>query len=125
MKPVEKKPDLNRELELNWQRLLYRIKPRFKRKPNLQSLLFLIGVQELGQFHREFTKEEKQDLMHIGICTLMSQQGYYEFHKRDTDGWPHFRPTTKERPEGLHAQETFLKEQILIYFKKLDNIAGL
>ncbi len=103
-------------LELAWQRLLYQIKPLFGRKPNLQSMLFLIGVQELGQLHREFTKEEKQDLMHIAVCTLMEHEYYYEFAGRDEDGWPHFERTHKPLPEDRKKQERLLKKQIINYF---------
>ena len=104
-------------LELAWQRLLYQIKPLFERKPNLQSMLFLIGVQELGQLHQEFTKEEKEDLMHIAICTLMEQEGYYEFSGRDEDGWPHFDRTHKSLPQDKKKQERLLKKQIIQYFE--------
>ncbi len=104
-------------LETEWQRLLYKIKPMFKRKPNLQTLLFLIGLQEFGQVNRQFEKEEKQDLMHIGVCTLMAQENYFMFMGRDEEGWPHFESTGKPIPEGLQSQERFLKQQILKYFE--------
>jgi len=109
---------INKELETAWQRLLYKLKPQFRRKPTLQTMLFLIGVQELGQLHREFEKEEKQDLMHIAVCKLMAQQGYYELVGRDNEGWPHYRPTGKSIPKGLEDQEHFLKSQILHYFEE-------
>ena len=105
------------QLDLEWQKLLYRLKGVFKTKLNLQGLLFLIGVQELGQGARDFTKEEKQDLMHIAVCTLLTQAGYNQLMGHDADGWPHFEMTSKERPQGLEEQEYFLKEQILNYFK--------
>lgn len=113
MTPEEK------QLETEWQRLLYKLKPRFKRKPNLQNLLFLIGLQEHGEVHRAFSKEEKQDLMHIATCTLLQQEGYFHLLGRDEDGWPHFEPTGRKMPEGLDAQEKVLKHQILIYFQHL------
>ncbi len=118
MSPEEK--TAFQELELDWQRLLYKIKPQFKRKPNLQSMLFLIGLQELGQFHREFSKEEKQDLMHIAVCVLLTPIGYFDFVGVDDDGWPHYRSTGKEQPEGLPAQEQLLKLRILAYFSDLN-----
>ena len=106
----------DKELETEWQRLLYKTKPMFKRKPTLQTMIFLIGLQEYGHVNRKFEKEEKQDLMHIGVCTLMAQEGYFMFVGRDDDGWPHFEPTGKSIPEGLEGQERFLKSQILHYF---------
>ena len=35
---------------------------------NIDGIIYLIGVQELGQNHREFKKDEKLNLMHIAIC---------------------------------------------------------
>jgi len=99
--------------------LLYRIKPKLKKKPNLQSLLFLIGLQEYGDLHRTYSKEEKQDLMHIAVCKVLSMSGYFKFIGLDDDGWPHYERTELEQPEGLEEQEELLKKQILLYFKDL------
>ncbi len=107
--------EIDKELELNWQRLLFKLKSEFGKKPDLQSLLFLIGVQELGQIHKKFTKEEKQDLMHIAVCKLLSNEGYYNYIGLDEDGWPHYEQTTKEMPKGLGDQEKILKKQIINY----------
>jgi hypothetical protein len=79
-------------------------------------LLFLIGINELGApTDTKFTKEQKQDLMHIAVCTLLSQEGYYEFVGRDDDGWPHFEPLKPAAP-GIKEQEQLLKECMLGYF---------
>lgn len=102
-----------------WQDLLYELKGRFGRKPDLQSMLFLIGVQELNQVGRTFTKEEKQDLMHIAICRLLSSRGYYELVLTDEEGWPHYQ-LIKEHPDlNLAEQEFFLKRLILEYFEMI------
>ena len=87
--------------------------------PDLNGLLFLIGLQELGKWKKAFTKEEKQDLMHIAVCRLLSIRGYYEFKGRDQDGWPHFEQLKKISANGLENQEQLLKELIIIYFKDL------
>ncbi len=119
MEPKTPKPPKT-ELELAFTRLLNELKPAFNQRPNFQSLLFLIGVQELGQLHRSFTKEEKQDLMHLAVCRLLSQCGYYELESHDPDGWPHYRqlkPLPQET-RGLAAQENLLKQQMLVYFGK-------
>ena len=52
-----------------------------KRPKDLNSTLFLISVQELGIGPKNFTKEEKQDLMHIAICKVLSYSGYYELKR--------------------------------------------
>ena len=65
------------ELEKRWVQLRDEIAALgLKRPKDLNAILFLIGVQELGQGSRVFTKEEKQDLMHIAICKVLSLSGY-------------------------------------------------
>jgi len=113
--------DADKQLERDWQRLLYDLKPMFKRKPNLQVMLFLIGVQELGQIHQEYSKEAKQDLMHVGMCTLTSQEGYYQFTGKDEDGWPHWEQLKAVPKMTLEEREKWLKKLILQYFKKQAN----
>ena len=102
-----------------WNLLLDNLADNLGQKPDLQSLLFLIGVQELGQLHRKFSKEQKQDLMHIAVCHLMRLRGYFEFTHRDEEGWPHYqalRPAP-ELQQGVEKQEVLLKQLILRYFE--------
>lgn len=106
------------KIEQTFDALTAELKNTFGRQPDLQSLLFLIGVQELGQLDRQFSKEEKQDLMHIGICHLLADAGYFIFKERDADGWPHYEPV-KNMPldtKNLAAQDQLLKIHILKYF---------
>ena len=82
----------------------------------METILFLIGIQEFGQVREKFTKEQKQDLMHVAVCSLLSQSGYYELEKTDKDGWPHFKQLKDMPVNGLIEQENFLKDHILLYF---------
>jgi len=84
---------------------------------DLQAILFLIGVNELGQGYRNFKKQEKIDLLHIAICRLLSVYGYYSFNGRDEDGWPHWK--TNEKLPHLKAgeQTILLKKAIILYFE--------
>ena len=95
------------------------VKDAFQREslPDLQAILFLIGIQELGRWGKPFTKEEKQDLMHIGLCRLLEEDGYYSFEGRDQDGWPHYRTIRHFDLKGVKEQETFLKEKVIAFFK--------
>ena len=80
------------------------------------AILFLIGIQETGFVQQKITKEQKQDLMHVAVCTILAASGYYIFEKQDADGWPHFKQV-KELPSlNLIEQENFLKDHILLYF---------
>ena len=90
-----------------------------KRPTDLNAVLFLIGVQELGRGPRRFAKEVKQDLMHIAVCRVLSLSGYYEFDGYDKDGWPVWT-LAKPIPHGdLLAQESFLKMHVITYFQSL------
>ena len=87
---------------------------------NVDGILYLIGVQELGQGHRDFKKDEKMNLMHIAICKLLEPYGYYEFDFFDEDSWPHYKIIT-ELPNLKPGEQTVLmKDAIVTYFEALD-----
>ncbi|MEE9374079.1 MAG: hypothetical protein V3V00_13590 [Saprospiraceae bacterium] len=86
--------------------------------PDFQEILFLIGLQELGRLQDSFTKEEKQDLIHIATCELLSKDGFYQFKGRDQDGWPHYDHIKNVPFDGAIAQEQYLKQKITEYFNK-------
>lgn len=90
---------------------------RFGKIPDMEGMLFLIGINELGELPgRKFSKEQKQDLMHIAVCKLLSLRGYYEFEGIDGDGWPHYMMIKK--PElSMFEQERLLKECVIEYFE--------
>jgi hypothetical protein len=105
------------ELERNWQKLRKALETQSGVKPrDLNGVLYLIGVQELGQGVKNFTKEEKQDLMHIAICKVLSLAGYYVLEGLDEDGWPHWKLVKKLPHFDLMDQEKLLKMQVLEYF---------
>ncbi len=80
------------ETNLKFAELQERIARDFdNEKPDLKVLLFLIGVQELGQGPRKFSKRQKEELMHIANCRLFSELGFYELEGLDQDGWPHWK----------------------------------
>jgi hypothetical protein len=109
--------NLNDDLQVRWWKLEEKLMERFEKKPDVESVLFLIGIQELGDIREKFSKEQKQDLMHVAICTVLSSSGYYELERVDEDGWPHFRQL-KAMPElNPIQQELFLKDHILLYFQ--------
>ena len=105
------------DLQQRWWNLEAKLVERFGKKPDLETILFLIGMQEAGIIREKLTKEQKQDLMHVAICSLLAPSGYYELEGVDQDGWPHFRQL-KPIPElDTIAQENFLKDHILLYFQ--------
>lgn len=110
-----------RDLELDriWNSLVQSIESLIGKRPkDLNAVLFLIGVQELGQGKKVFSKEEKQDLMHIGICKVLSFSGYYILEGLDKDGWPHWKMVKKLPHFDLLEQERLLKMHVIEYFEK-------
>ncbi|MCT4581870.1 MAG: hypothetical protein N4A35_10665 [Flavobacteriales bacterium] len=106
------------ELEKEWRAVVNKASENFDEELDLQAILFVLGLQELNKGYVDLTKDQKLEVMHIAICTLLEPYGYYEFKGRDQDGWPHF-----ERKESIpllneQEQEKFLKEAIIDYFKR-------
>lgn len=110
--------EINDDLQVRWWNLEEKLLSRFGKKPDMEAILFLIGVQELGDIRSKFSKEQKQDLMHVAVCSLFSQSGYYELAGVDEDGWPHFNQLKALPVMNGIQQENFMKDHILLYFEK-------
>lgn len=106
------------QLKERWQKILDLLSNQFSdgEKLDLDAIIYLIGVQELGQFQRKFKKEEKLDLMHIAICRLLEPFGYYEFEYFDEAGWPHYKIIEQLPPLKAGEQSVLMKEAIVQYF---------
>jgi len=111
------------ENEHKWENLRNELEIIIGKKPaDLKSVLFLIGVQELGKGIKQFTKEEKQDLMHIAICKVLSYSGFYELEGIDETGWPHWKAKKKLPYFDILEQEKLLKMHVIEYFEKENQI---
>ncbi len=108
------------DLQQRWWTLEAKLTERFGKKPDMEAVLFLIGMQETGFIQEKITKEQKQDLMHVAICTVLALSGYYELQGNDDEGWPHFSQLKDLPTLPLHDQENFLKDHILLYFGQHD-----
>lgn len=87
---------------------------------NIDGIIYLIGIQELGQGHREFKKDEKVNLMHIAICKLLEPYGYYKFDFFDNDGWPHYKTITELPNLKPGEQSVLIKRAIVDYFEQIN-----
>ena len=114
------------QLDFEWLKIRHLVKKTTRREalPDLNGILFLIGMQEFGHLRDSFTKEEKQDLMHIAVCKLLSFDGYYNFVGRDEEGWPHYEVVKPFRTTGVKNQSRVLKEKIINYFQELEKENG-
>ena len=113
------------ELKKRWEEVVKKLSSQFADGDtlDLDGIIYLIGVQELGQIHRKFKKDEKLSLMHIGICRLLEPYGYYEFDYFDEQGWPHY--SIKEALPNLKAgeQSVLMKDAIVNYFLEAEFIS--
>lgn len=105
--------------EAAWNNVLTTLEKRFGKKPDVQTIIFLVGHRELGKHQVKFTKEQKQDLIHVGVCTLLSKADYYVFIDHDEDGWPHFEYNREQPKLNNEQQEKLLKKMIIEYFNEL------
>jgi len=111
------------DADFAWNSLLNQLETLVGKRPSdLNSVLFLIGIQELGRGPKRFSKEQKQDLLHIGVCRVMSLSGYYAFDGYDADGWPMWTLLKPIPQAGLLAQEDLIKSNVVQYFEQLLSI---
>ena len=102
----------------DWERLQIKLKERFGGDTDYDAILFLIGLQELGMPFKKYKKDQKLEVMHVAICTLLEPYGFYEYKGKDDDGWPHWE--LKEDLPFLDAkqQNKLIIDSIIDYFKK-------
>jgi len=108
---------LSDQEKVDWYKIVFGLKSQFGKKPDMNTILYLIGINELGQF-REFTKDEKLDLMHIATCKLLSYDGYFKLEEYDKDGWPHYTLIKKAPYADLTQQEEYLKQLVVRYYRE-------
>lgn len=108
------------KLKLKWEELQNKVSEKFGggEKMDIDSITYLIGVQELGKGFQKFKKDEKINIMHIAICTLLEPFGFYEFDYFDEDGWPHYKMIDELPFLKPGEQSVLMKEAIVMYFEK-------
>ncbi len=109
---------MDQEFETSWNSIVKKISAPFDEELDVQAILFLIGVQELGQGFRKFSKDQKLDVMHVAVCTLLSQYGYYEYEGMDADSWPHWKATEKLPHLKPLQQNHLMRQAIVEYFTR-------
>jgi hypothetical protein len=102
----------------DWDKLQEALTERFGNEMEISDILFLIGLQELGQFKKKFKKDDKINVMHVAICTLLESYGYYEYEGRDKEGWPHWKLNEEIPPLDTKQQNKLINEAVVDYFKK-------
>jgi hypothetical protein len=106
------------QLKARWEKLVSILSDQFSQGEDLDldAIIYLIGVQELGKVHQKYKKDEKLNLMHIAICRLLEPYGFYEFEYFDKEGWPHYKVKEELPPLKAGEQSVLMKEAIVNYF---------
>ncbi|RMG79958.1 MAG: hypothetical protein D6707_07270 [Bacteroidetes bacterium] len=108
-------------LEEEWNNILNLVEKNYGTEPNIEAILLLIGIQELGKIPPKLSKDQKLDVMHIAVCKLLEPYGFYEYKGKDEDGWPHWERTRKLPAINPEEQQELLKQCIVDYFKNVEN----
>ena len=112
------------KLDFNWLRIQHFIKDKFSIPvlPNVDTVLFLIGIQETGKISEEYSKEDKLSITTLGMCVVLSQKGYFERKGRDESGWPIWKELKPFSPTNDTERQNILKNLIFQYFESNYNI---
>jgi len=115
---------LKSELKKKWDNLKNKLSNDFSDDQiiDLDSIIFLIGLQELGQFQKKLNKQKKMEVLHVAVCKLLSDFGYYEFDFLDDDNWPHYKPIKELSSLKPGEQTILMKKAIINYFVKSNYI---
>ena len=108
------------KLKERWTQLITQLTEKFSDAEALdvEGVLYLIGVQELGKLDQRFKKDDNVNLIHIGICTVLEPYGYYRFDCYDEEGWPHFELIENLPHLKAGEQSLLMKQAIVEYFLK-------
>ena len=109
---------MDHKLAMQYQALTKQLEADFGEDISTEAIMILIGIQELGQGYKDFSKDEKINLIHVATCTILEPYGYYEFKENDEEGWPHFNKIENLPPLDSRQQEHLIKEATLAYFRE-------
>jgi hypothetical protein len=110
-------------LQNEWKELVKKIELSFGEGIEIEAIILLIGIQELGKGYFKPSKDEKMDLMHIATCKLLEASGYYIYAGKDQDGWPQWEANSILPTLKPGEQKELMKRAIIAYFKE-NEIAG-
>jgi hypothetical protein len=106
--------------EKKWEFIIEKLSAQFAMDVDLESAIFIIGLQELGKGYVKLNKDQKLDTMHVAICTLLEPYGFYLFLGKDEAGWPHWQRTEKLPHLKPAEQSELMKSAIVNYFESIE-----
>ena len=121
---MQKNVSRDQKLKQRWENLVVFLSDKFSDRETIdvEGVLYLVGLQELGQVHRKMRKDDNVNLIHIGICSVLEPYGFYRFQYYDDDGWPHFELLEPLPSLKSGEQSILMKEALVTYFLKRDII---
>src|ERR1700722_14985428 len=97
----ENKNEEEKSFALRWYEARNLVKEQFGQRPDVNAMLFIIGMNEVGIVKEKWEKEEKQDRVHVAVCKLLSFDGYYKLNEIGKDGWPQYEAVQDIPPLAL------------------------
>ncbi len=100
----------------SWEELLENLNKSLGINKNLMSVLFIMGLQEKGSGFKNYSQEEKTEIIKTVQFNLLCKNDYYIKPAKDLNGqaiW--IENPDKEIPDG-NAYEKLLKNLVLNYF---------
>lgn len=104
-----------KDLDKKWTALVDTLEKKFKNELSLKGILYLIGVQELNMGIKNFSKEEKINVLHVAVCKILVPYGYFVFEKIDEEGWPHYKEKKALKNLSDIEQKNLIKKAIIKY----------
>lgn len=101
------------QLEADFKTVEFQFIRRFQKKPTLEAILLMIGFQECPQTSLKRDKEEKVDLINLGVLAVLEKLGFFR-RMASQSGWPEFEPTDLQSSED---KEILIRKGIVQYFK--------
>lgn len=107
------------ELDLHWLKIQHFIKDKFRTNdlPKQDTILFIIGLQELGIRTKNLSLEQKLDITTSGTCQVLSLEGYFERAGLDKDGWIIWKQNKSLDDLDDSQKERTIKHLIIKYFE--------
>jgi hypothetical protein len=109
---------MENDLEVKFKELQNKLSIQFDGDVDVQGIIYLVGVQELGQGPKKYSKKEKMDLMHVAVCAILEPYGYFEYIGKDKDGWLHFEDKQKLPQLSNSQQLKLIKQGLIDYFER-------
>lgn len=106
-------PNQTASLESEFKLVEFQFIRYFKKKPTLEAILLMIGFQECPTTKKSRDKEEKVDLINLGVLVVLEKLGFFKKMVSENE-WPQFEPTEKKSTED---KEILIRRGIVQYFK--------